>query len=927
MKDTKNDFLNFEKIPTSVYRLQLNQAFPLSRAIEILPYLKELGIEGVYCSPYFKAFSAHGYDVTDPNQLNPLIGTEEEYAYFCQSLKKLGLKHIADIVPNHMGIKGGQNRWWQDVLENGPYSTYADFFDIDWTPEKQQLRGRVLLPVLGAPYGCVLENQELKLRYEAGTFTVFYHDYPFPIAPHTYAYILEKALEKMAHPELKELFTFYQFFLESVANWYEKKEEGEKRLAALVAGSLHIQAAIEQTVNLFNGKKKHPHSFDLLDALLEQQFYRLSFWKVASHEINYRRFFNIHELVSIRIEELKVLEKHHQRLFQLVQAGEIQGIRIDHPDGLYDPIRYFQRLRERLSVLTVVEKILERKEHLPDSWSVDGTVGYEYLNILNGLFIDQEGEKQFTEIYEEFTGKTLDFEECVYQSKKLFTSLEMVSEVENLGLKLDRLSETSRYDRDFTRHDLTEALSEVIATFPVYRTYITPEGKVRKRDSRIITIAIEKAKHRAKHLDPSIFHFLEQVLLNKLKVDKPMQKKYLDFVLQFQQLTGPVMAKGLEDTTFYRYNRLISLNEVGGDPPHFGYSIPEFHRMNQQKKEKWPYGFLATSTHDTKRSEDVRARLNVLSEIPEKWSLELRKWKLVNSKHKPATISDNTEYFLYQTLLGMWPRSCMKKAENTAFIERAWQVMLKAIREAKEETSWLAPNSSYEEDVHAFIETILTPSKNNHFLKHFLPFQRLLDYYGALNSLSQTALKIGSPGIVDIFQGNERLTYKMVDPDNRGSIDFTHSSKLLQAAKKHSLQSLYFNGEFDQLKLGLTLHALSFRSKEKELFLLGEYMPLKVRGPFKKHVVAFLRVYKNQYLIVIATRFFAQLAEHHHWVDTEVQLPSNGLSHLDSADLLFHDLFTKNQIHVKKRGKMLSLNLSEILNPLPFSYLYGDFTT
>lgn len=919
-------------IPSSVYRLQLNGDFPLKKAILILPYLKELGVEGVYCSPFFQAYSKHGYDVTNPNRLNPKIGTMEEYKEFCKALKKNGLKQIVDVVPNHMGIKGGQNPWWQDVLEHGPYSEYASFFDINWSPEKKELQDRVLLPILGNTYGKVLENQEIQLNFQKGEFLMHYADFPLPVAPHTYPLILECDIENLKnsydekHPDWNEyqaVIELYRFFPLSFQERIQKKEEGKKRLQTLVEKSSKIKRHLHHILSLFHGRKRSPRSFDLLDRLLEGQFYRLAYWRVANHEINYRRFFNIHELVSIRIEEESVLESHHRWLFELLKEGGIHGLRIDHPDGLYDPVSYFERLRKQFPIFTVVEKILDRKEALPETWQVEGTVGYEYLNLLNGLFIRQDHEKAFTEIYEEFLGHPLDFDEILYNSKKLFTNYEMVSEVEALGLKLDRLSETNREYRDFTRHDLTKALAEVIACFPVYRTYIGPTGKVSKRDKLYISIAIEKAKVKAKDLDISIFDFVEKLMLGGLRTKKEEQERYREFVLRFQQLTGPMMAKGLEDTSFYVYNRFVSLNEVGGDPPHFGHSIGEFHRHNQNKLKKWPYGFLSTSTHDTKRSEDIRMRLNVLSEIPEMWRLEVKKWALVNSKYKKESPTANTEYYIYQTLIGVWPKGGFRKGGYHPFCERVWAILLKSMREAKQETSWMYPNEAYEEEVKAFFFAILSEEKSNNFLKLFTTFLKQIDRYGGWNSLSQIAIKMGSPGVVDIYQGNEILTYRLVDPDNRVEIDFEVRKKMLASVKSRTPAKLFTSHDLGEVKLYIHYKVLHFRKKHHDLFLDGEYLPLRSRGGRKEHVIAFMRKINGKFLIVVAGRFFSRLASAdwdvplgiHAWGDTEILLPS------EFKNKTLHDLFIDKKRDVINRGNYTYLRVADILKDLPVSYL------
>ncbi|MCH9626527.1 MAG: Maltooligosyl trehalose synthase [Chlamydiales bacterium] len=812
--------MNLSDISSSVYRLQLNADFSLKKAIEVLPYLEELGVEGVYCSPFYDAYSAHGYDITNPNALNPKIGTPDEYAHFCSELKRLGLKQIIDVVPNHMGICGGKNAWWQDVLEKGPHSEYARFFDINWNPEQKELTNRVLLPILESSYTDALENKEIQLHQDKDRFWLQYKDFPLPLARHTYGLI---------------------------------------------------------------GK---------LDRLLEAQYYRLAHWKAASEEINYRRFFNIHELAAIRIEDQHVLDTHHKWLFQLIEEGHIQGLRIDHPDGLYDPVTYLDRLREKYPIYTVVEKILERDEPLPENWKVEGTVGYDYLNVLNGLFIQQSNEQAFDALYQEFLGDTVDFDQCVYHSKKTFALKDMHSEVHALGLELYQLSESN----DFTRHDLARALVEVIACFPVYRTYTAPKGEISRRDQSYIRLAIEQAKSHAEDLNPSLFDFLEQLLL--LKRDKSRE-----FVLRFQQLTGPLMAKGLEDTAFYVYNRLISLNEVGGDPPHFGCSLAEFHRFNQEKQEKWPLGFLATSTHDTKRSEDVRARLNVLSEIPEQWRSEVMRWHKINSVHRGVGPSPNAEYLIYQLLVGVWPQGEV----SSVFTERLWGVVLKSLREAKQETSWNSPNEAYEKSVRHFFYALLNPDHENPFLKEFLPFQKEIDRLGAYNSLSATVLKLGSCGVVDFYEGNELLNYRLVDPDNRRPVDFAFRKKELAAIKKSDPIALFASHELSRLKGYLHWKALNFRKQHRLLFLEGSYLPLEVAGEYQEKVVAFLRVRENEALIVIASRFFSITPLD--WGDTGLLVSQEWIGYE------WTEVFTGRQLH--------SFSATNMFKDLPVGFVYG----
>lgn len=913
---------DYEEIPSSLYRLQFNEDFTFKKALEILPYLKELGIEGVYCSPFYESVHAHGYDVTNPNALNPVIGTMAEFELFCLKLKKMGFSLIIDVVPNHMGIKKGKNAWWQDVLENGPYSEYASFFDINWSPEKRELQDKVLLPILGDTYGAVLENQEIRLHFHEGVFFFQFADFPLPVAPHTYPRILQPGsdeLKKNSHfDEFQQIIDLYKQFPVTFQERTVKKEEARFRLQALCENEPEIRHFIQKRVAELNGKKRFHESFDDLDKLLELQFYRLSYWKVANHEINYRRFFNIHELAAISMEKQTVFEAHHKWILELLKDKKVLGFRIDHPDGLFDPVTYFRRLREKGCTYTIVEKILDRKEELPEDWEVEGTVGYEYLNILSGIFIRQDAEKAFTEIYENFVCERFNFDEIVYEAKRVFALFHMVSEVESLALLLDRLSEKNRRFRDFTRFDLTKALQEVIAFFPVYRTYIGPEGGVSKRDANYLKIAIEKAKQAAHHVDISIFDFLEKLLLLKLKLKDEETQGYRDFILRFQQLTGPIMAKGMEDTAFYIYNRLLSLNEVGGDPPHFGYSVEDLHRFNQRKKEKWPYGFLASSTHDTKRSEDVRMRLNVLSEIPQEWDLKLKKWEKINAKHRKENApTRNTEYALYQLLLGAWPKEGLRHDKRDQFLNRLWEVLLKSLREGQIETSWLNPNTSYEENVKHFLSSILTFDKHNHFLSDFLPFQRKLDFLGGWNSLSMVGIKIADCGIAELYQGNETWHYCLVDPDNRRVIDYANNELLLKEI---------FDGKRDLLhaKLFIQWKALNFRKAHKDLFLEGEYTPLQISGKQKEHIVAFLRKTPEKTVIVIALRFFSTLLSDplkwaippSLWEDTQIHVPS------DYLGKEWIDLFTEKKVGIYPEVKHGIIKPEALFEHFPVTYLY-----
>ncbi|MFH0753455.1 MAG: malto-oligosyltrehalose synthase [Candidatus Omnitrophota bacterium] len=984
-------------IPSSVYRLQFNKMFTFKHATAIIPYLKDLGIDAVYCSPFFQAVpgSLHGYNVADPNQINSEIGSLQDYQHFCDELVAHGLGQIVDVVPNHMGISGNNNQWWMDVLENGQSSVYARYFDIDWDSAKKELKGKVLLPVLGDFYGRVLENGELRLAFEAGAFSVHYYERVFPVDPQTYPMILEMGLHQLQQKLGKESNDLLEYLsvmtsfknLPYHADCSEKgseernreKEIAKSRLAALVGRCVDIRECLGNTLNIFNGNKAEPRSFDLLDVLLGQQAYRLGLWSVAVQEINYRRFFNINDLAAIRIEDERVFQHYHRFLFTLIREGKVSGLRIDHPDGLYDPPAYFKALQrecllqmllrewdgqtgsgsqetkafdiesargviDRLLVnefskspgfFVVVEKILDREERLPKNWNIHGTVGYDFMNALNGLFVDKRHESTFAGLYEGYIGHKIDFEELVYSKKKFFALVHMASEINSLGNRLDQISETNRLFRDFTRNDLTLAIREVIACFPVYRTYVSPDAVAPSlKDVHYVELAVEKAKKKTPALNPAVYDFLRDVLLLRVCHDLSGDEGglYKDFLLRFQQLTAPIMAKGFEDTSFYVYNRLISLNEVGGDPFYFGYSADDFHLKNQYRNKRWPYSFVASSTHDTKRSEDVRMRINVLSEMPDLWQDKILRWAELNQKFK-VEISGvleprrNTEYLLYQSLVGVWPQVSLRDEDFAAFNDRIWEVVLKSIREAKIYTSWIRPDLEYEGAVKSFTHSLLTAGPGNAFLDDFLPFQRKIAFLGRLNSLSALLLKICSPGVVDTFQGDELWNYCLVDPDNRRQVDFDRRMELMRSIDNdiHSGKPvcdlmLQWGQEPDKVKLFLLSRYLCFRRANKEVFAGSTYLPAMIEGGLSHHVVAFVRSRGEKMILAVAARFFAGLnisetekvPSQALWQDTRIILPE-GFVYPSS----FKDVVTGNIIKVYNDRGVYAVLVKDV-----FQYTY-----
>lgn len=986
------------RIPVSTYRLQFNYGFGFSDATEIVGYLSELGISDIYASPYLKARkgSLHGYDIVDPSALNPEVGTEAEYDSFIGELRKYGMGQIIDIVPNHMSCET-ENPWWMDILENGPSSPYANFFDIDWSPAVKKLSGRLLIPFLGDQYGKVLENQELKLAFDEGAFFIYYQEQKFPIVPETYYLILEHRLEDFQNllpgdaPHLTELLSIITALKhlppvaerdeEKISERYREKEIIKKRLLTLYLDSSEIKDFLNENIALFNGSRGDPKSFNLLDGLLSEQVWRLSYWRVAMEEINYRRFFDINNIAAIRVEDQAAFSATHKFIFRLLEEGKVTGLRVDHPDGLYNPSEYIERLQrecfKRLSsphasgdgdleqsdgnpevyklyerllssdpqykpFYIVGEKILTKSEKMPEDWPIFGTTGYVFLNSLNGIFVDTGNARMFDNLRSKFSNIKDDFPEVVYGKKKLVIQVSMSSEINTLGHYLSKISEKNRHTRDFTLNSLTKAITDVIACFPVYRTYIN-SWTIQDRDRQYIEAAVSKAKRKNPAISSAIFNFLGDVLLLRFPDDfgEDDKKEWLDFVMRFQQMTAPVMAKGVEDTALYIYNRLVSLNEVGGSPERFGLSLEAFHGQNLDRIKYWPHALITTSTHDTKRSEDVRARINVLSEIPAKWKDCLTRWGSLNRTKKTAVegqmVPDrNEECLLYQTLVGAWPLGRPRETEYEAFKARIRNYMVKALREAKINTSWINPNAEYEDAVISFIDAILAVAPGNKFLEEFEPFQKTLSWFGMLNSLSQTLLKIASPGVPDFYQGNEVWDFSLVDPDNRRPVNFAGMMDTLAALKKKIsnsgsdftgfLRELIQNWEDGSIKLYVIIQALTYRKENHQLFMEGAYIPLIGDGELKDHVCAFARQRDNKTVLIIVPRFMTQVLHFTSemqswgkvWENTGILLPD------DIPGDIFKNVLTSEKTEAVRRSGKRELPLGLVLSGFPVAMLTGD---
>ncbi|UCH86681.1 MAG: malto-oligosyltrehalose synthase [Dehalococcoidia bacterium] len=909
------------RVPVATYRLQFNRRFRFADAQALVPYLHQMGITDIYASPIFKARrgSTHGYDVTDPTRLNPELGSNEEFKGLVQELKRYRMGLLLDIVPNHMAASS-QNEWWLDVLENGPSSRYASYFDIDWQPEpaSEVLDNTLLLPILGGPYRSVLENRELILDLDEEGLFVRYHAVRLPLDPKSYRILLTYRLEDLkqalgqghqAFQELVDLVATIERLpgrtaadAQEVEARRKDKEVIKERLWRLYNTSPQIRKFIDENVSIFNGQAKDQKGLHLLDQLLADQAYRLAFWREGIERINYRRFFDISDLIGIRVEDPEVFEAVHALAFRLADEGKVTGLRIDHIDGLHDPLDYLRQLQDRLRAkkpvgatprfYVVVEKILSGDEELPEDWPVCGTTGYDFLIALNTVFVDAQGVKLLDTTYKRFTRAQLSSGDVVYESKKRVMQDLFVAELRVLGHHLGRLSQ-EHHSRGLSLEELTQALVEVTACLSVYRTYVRG-FEVPPRDRSYIEGAINEARRRSAKVRGAALDFLRRVLTLDLLASSSAQQRehWRRFVMRWQQFTGSVMAKGLEDTALYRHNQLVSLNEVGcgaeGTDPSAG--IERFHRHNQRTLQRWPWAMNATSTHDTKRSEDVRARLNVLSELPRTWARSLGRWGRMNQDKKglvngQSVPDPNEEVLFYQSLLGAWP---LEAAEVLAFQERLKAYMVKAAREAKVHTSWLHPDEAYENALAGFLDTCLDTSSPNDFLDDFLPFQQRVAYYGAVNSLSQVLLKVTSPGIPDFYQGAELWDFSLVDPDNRRPVDFSRRAQMLSELKRleagdpaQLVRELLAAWRDGRIKMYVILKALGFRSTHAKLFQEGAYTPLPVSGGRMEHVVAFARREGGNWALVAVPRLATSLcapnqtpAGRRTWRDTAIALPA-----------------------------------------------------
>ncbi len=868
--------------PRATYRLQFRREFGFADAARIAPYLAKLGVSHVYASPYLRARagSTHGYDIVAHDQLNPELGDNESFVAMHEAFMRSGLGQILDFVPNHMGVGGSDNPLWLEVLEWGPDSPFAGWFDIDWKPAARYLTEKLLVPVLDDQYGAALEDGKLELKFDAaiGEFAVWaYGTHKLPICPLHYGRILGH--EPLELERLGDAFGALPEWRPQVAR---RADELKRELAICIATHGDAEAVLRRRLEALNGAADPTRRE--LDSLIQQQFWRASHFRVAGDDINYRRFFNVNDLAGLRVELPDVFEHAHRLVVRLLREGVLDGLRIDHIDGLLDPAQYLGRLRALAldreggarPFYLVVEKILGRHERLRPEWQVEGTTGYEFGNELLRLLTDVRGEAALDQAYREITDERADFGEVVRDSKLFIIANEMASELNVLARDAARVARQNSRTADFTRHILHRGLCATVACFPVYRTYLDARGELSDADRAHILAALAAARELERDVDPSVFDFLEHLLTGAL-VAAPRsgfsRTAALRCAMKFQQLSGPIMAKGLEDTAFYRYNRLISHNEVGGDPQWLGSSIEDFHATNLERARTSPYGMLGTSTHDTKRGEDVRARLVTLAEIPEEWADNVQRWRGILAAESAALADPNLEYFFYQTLLGSYPAS---EEATDDYRSRLQAAMQKAAREARVHSTWGRPDQSFESRLSAFVDAAL---QSREFRDAFRPFQQRVARAGAANTLVQTALKLTVPGVPDVYQGAELWDLSLVDPDNRRPVDYARResllTELLEAWSRDpvgTVRDCASRWQDGRIKLLHTALLLRERAKRESLFF-GEYLACRVTGA-GEYVGAFTRRDGDSLMLVMFARFPFARERESGWRQARVELPA-----------------------------------------------------
>ncbi len=942
-----------QRIPIATYRLQLSREFTLGQATAIAGYAQELGVSDFYCSPIFLSTpgSTHGYDVNDYRRIDPELGGRTALEKFHAELSARGMGLLLDFVPNHMGINGPGllNTWWRDVLENGEHSRHARFFDIDWSAGGEGGRPQVLVPVLGDQYGRVLEDGGLALTCEAGGLAIALGEMRFPVSPRTYAAVLEPIVKTGgAGGELAGLASAFgearpaevEGDPEAAKAWRVRVTDLQRQLGALLESHAAVKKLFDERLAAINGRKDDARSFDELDRLIARQHYRLAYWKTGVHEINYRRFFAIDSLIGLRMENPEVFHECHALLARLVQEGVVTGLRIDHVDGLRDPAEYLDRLQSlaRRDVgeatppfYVVVEKILADGEGLPPEWSAHGTTGYEFIPQLAGLLVDARSERRFTEIYARLTESKASFDEVIYEEKRLVLDEMFANAVQRLAGTLAEILQGDRRWRDLTRHELMVAVREIMAAHGVYRTYRRGTRGMDERDRRVVEQACAIAVARNRRMGAAAFELVRDALTGIYPDEtqpEEWRRKVAEWVLDFQQYTGAVMAKSVEDTAFYSFSRFIALNEVGGDPGRFGGTIGGFHAANAERARVTPQALIATATHDTKLGEDVRARLYALSEIPSEWREWWEEWRELNRGHKTsvegrAAPSPEEEYRLYQVLLGAWPADDAEPDE--AFRTRIREHLRKAVNEAKRNSTWLQPNEAWLAAGDKFVEAILNSETAREFLASFRRAARRLAHLGMVNSLTQVVLKCTSPGVPDFYQGVEFWDLSLVDPDNRRAVDFEKRERAVKrlavGESEGGWAEALRNWRGGEIKLMVTRALLQLRGKRAALFQRGGYRALATRGRFAENVVAFERASEDERVIVVVPRLTSLLGCPPLglvWEDTTVGLDEGEADATRGRTRSLRDVLTGREL-----GGAGELRMMDLFAELPFAVLVG----
>lgn len=918
------------RIPLSTYRIQFHKDFGFAAAQKIIDYLHTLGISTIYASPIFKASagSMHGYDVADPNQVNPEVGSAGELDSLFNKLAANNMTWLQDIVPNHM-VFSSENKLLMDVMEKGYVSPYSKHFDIEWSHPNERLKKRVLVPFLGSPYHEILQKGELQLQYADAVLSVKYYQLELPLRIESYPALFQFSGDASTGEEQKfeEQITnivseFAEIASRKGAERVEQIEKAKQALWEVYSRDEEFKRLVNKQLEAINRDSNKLHQ------LLAKQYFRLAYWRIANRELNYRRFFNINELISIRVEDKSVFEHTHSFIFDLLRRNVCAGVRIDHIDGLNDPLTYLHLLHERAEeAYIVVEKILEPGEKLPANWPVHGTSGYDFMNTLNNTFCATTNKEAFQQLYTRFTGKNFVFHQLLYEKKRFILDRLFVGDLERLFVLFRRLSVLLPEGVDILQVDLREGLRVLLSCFPVYRTYIN-SPTVSEQDWHYIEEALELAKSKLPEQE-TVFSFLRKILLLEFPdyVTNVQKANWLRAVMKFQQVTGPLMAKGLEDTTFYIFNRFVSLNEVGGNPEAFGLTTEELHQTNREQSELWPYKINASATHDTKRGEDVRARLNVLSEIPGEWETQVQHWHEINKSSRQTIEGEvfpdkNEEYFLYQTLVGAWP---FEETMPADFVERIEAYMLKAMKEAKVHTSWTIPDEAFEQALLSFTRKLLDPK--HAFLETFKPFAKKIAYFGVFNSLAQTVLKVASPGVPDFYQGCELWDLSLVDPDNRRPVNYELRQQYLNEIKSIKDQELgsyarklLASKEDGRVKLFTVFRALQLRNQYSEVFTHGEYIPLQVKGKRAGNVIAFARKRGEEVVVAVIPKYFTGLVKEGQlplgeavWADTSVELPA------EISNLNWKNAFTNSGLE-----RETSLSVSTVLGDFPVGLLVGQ---